>query len=116
VPDQAVYSATKHAVRAVSEELRKEAGDSVRVSVISLGFVATNFVEAVTNPEDRTQLLQSGDKFAVPPSAIARAVAFAIEQPPDVDVNEIVVRRPPKARPHHRLFCSMRLGSADLFG
>jgi len=46
----------------------------------------------VTNPEVKTQLEASWDKFAMPPEAIARAVAFAIEQPDDVDVNEIIVR------------------------
>jgi NADP-dependent 3-hydroxy acid dehydrogenase YdfG len=50
------------------------------------------FAEAVTNPEVKTQLVESRDKFAMPPEAIARAVAFAIEQPADVDVGEIIVR------------------------
>jgi NADP-dependent 3-hydroxy acid dehydrogenase YdfG len=40
----------------------------------------------------KAQLLESRDKFAMPPDAVARAIAFAIEQPPDVDVNEIVLR------------------------
>jgi len=92
VPNQAVYSGTKFAVRAISEGLRQEAGDKLRVTIISPGFVHTNFAEAVTNPEVKTQLEQSRDKFAMPPEAIARAVAFAIEQPADVDVGEIIVR------------------------
>jgi len=92
VPNQAVYSATKFAVRAISEGLRQEAGDKLRVTIISPGFVRTDFVESVTNSELRSQLTASRDRFAVPPDAIARAIAFAIEQPADVDVNEIVVR------------------------
>jgi NADP-dependent 3-hydroxy acid dehydrogenase YdfG len=48
--------------------------------------------EGVTNPEVKAQLAASRDKFAMPPDAIARALAFAIEQPADVDVNEIVIR------------------------
>jgi NADP-dependent 3-hydroxy acid dehydrogenase YdfG len=92
VPNQSVYSGTKFAVRAISEGLRQEAGDKLRVTVISPGFVRTNFAERVTNPEVKSQLAESRDRFAIPPEAIARAVAFAIEQPPDVDVNEIVIR------------------------
>jgi NADP-dependent 3-hydroxy acid dehydrogenase YdfG len=46
----------------------------------------------VTNPEVRAQLKEARDKLAIPPDAIARAIAFAIEQPSDVDVNEIVIR------------------------
>jgi NADP-dependent 3-hydroxy acid dehydrogenase YdfG len=72
--------------------LRQEAGDKLRVTIISPGFVRTNFAEAVTNPEVKVQLVESRDKFALPPEAIARAVAFAIGQPADVDVGEIIVR------------------------
>jgi NADP-dependent 3-hydroxy acid dehydrogenase YdfG len=92
VPNQAVYAATKFAVRAVSEGLRQEAGDSLRVTIISPGFVRTAFVEAVNNPDVKAQLIEARDKFAVPPDAIARAIAFAIEQPSDIDVGEIIVR------------------------
>jgi NADP-dependent 3-hydroxy acid dehydrogenase YdfG len=92
VPNQSVYSGTKFAVRAISEGLRQEAGDKLRVTIISPGFVHTNFAEAVTNPEVKAQLEGARDKFALPPEAIARAVAFAIEQPADVDVGEIIVR------------------------
>jgi len=89
VPNQSVYSATKCAVRAISEGLRMEAGEKLRVTIISPGFVNTNFAEGVTNPEVKTQLENARDKFALPPEAIARAIVFAIEQPSDVDVNEI---------------------------
>jgi NADP-dependent 3-hydroxy acid dehydrogenase YdfG len=92
VPNQSVYSATKFAVRAISEGLRQEAGDKLRVTIISPGFVRTNFAEGVTNPEVKAQLEGARDKFAMPPDAIARAIMFAIEQPADVDVGEIVVR------------------------
>jgi NADP-dependent 3-hydroxy acid dehydrogenase YdfG len=92
VPNQSVYSATKFAVRAISEGLRMEAGEKLRVTIISPGFVNTNFAEGVTNPEVKTQLENARDKFALPPEAIARAIVFAIEQPSDVDVNEIIVR------------------------
>ena len=92
VPNQSVYSATKFAVRAISEGLRMEAGEKLRVTIISPGFVNTNFAEGMTNPEVKTQLENARDKFALPPEAIARAIVFAIEQPSDVDVNEIIVR------------------------
>ena len=61
------------------------------MTIISPGFVRTNFAEGVTSPEAKVQRAASGDKFAVPPDAIARAIAFAIEQPTDIDVNEIVI-------------------------
>ena len=92
VPNQSVYSGTKFAVRAISEGLRQEAGDKLRVTIISPGFVRTNFADGVTDSKMKAQLLESRDKFAMPPDAVARAIAFAIEQPPDVDVNEIVLR------------------------
>jgi NADP-dependent 3-hydroxy acid dehydrogenase YdfG len=92
VPNMSVYSGTKFAVRAISEGLRQEAGDHLRVTIISPGMVQTNFAEGVTNQTVKAQLEQSRDTFAMPADAIARAIAFAIEQPPDVDVNEIVVR------------------------
>ncbi|AMJ64377.1 SDR family oxidoreductase [Hymenobacter sp. PAMC 26628] len=92
VPNQAVYSATKFAVRALSEGLRQEAGAHLRVTVISPGFVHTNFADGVTNPEVKAQLEAARDAMALPPAAIARAIAFAIAQPASVDVGEIIVR------------------------
>jgi NADP-dependent 3-hydroxy acid dehydrogenase YdfG len=92
VPNMSVYSGTKFAVRAISEGLRQEAGDKLRVTLISPGIVRTNFTEGVTNQELKAQLAASRDKLAMPPNAIARAIAFAIEQPADIDVNEIVLR------------------------
>ena len=91
-PNQAVYSGTKFAVRAISEGLRQEAGDALRVTIVTPGFVQTDFVESVSNPEVRAQLTTSRDTFAIPPDAIARAIAYAIEQRSSVDVGEIVVR------------------------
>src|SRR5258707_9605367 len=92
VPLQSVYAGTKNAVRAISEGLRQEAGDKLRVTIISPGFVHTDFAESMTNPEVKAQVLETRDKMAISPDAIARAIAFAIEQPADVDVGEIVVR------------------------
>ncbi|MEU8938461.1 SDR family oxidoreductase [Streptomyces goshikiensis] len=92
VPAMAVYAGTKFAVRAICEGLRQEAGDSVRVTTVSPGQVHTEFAEASSNPEIRARITQTRDRLAIPPEAIARAIAFAIEQPAEVDVNEIVVR------------------------
>ena len=91
-PNQAVYSGTKFAVRAISEGLRQEAGETIRVTLITPGFVRTDFVEGAADPELRKQLREQRDRMALDPDAIARAMAFAIEQPADVDVGEIVVR------------------------
>ena len=91
-PTMAVYAGTKFAVRAISEGLRQEAGENLRVTMITPGFVNTDFVGGITDPALRAQLEASRDRFAITPEAIARAIAFAIEQPADVDVGEIVVR------------------------
>jgi len=96
MPTMAVYSATKAAVRAIAEGLRQEVGDKLRVTIITPGFVSTDFVESVTDPRVKARLAASRDAFAIPPDAIARAIAFALEQPTEVDVNEVVV--PPTAQ------------------
>lgn len=92
VANQTVYSATKFAVRALSEGLRQEAGDKLRVTSISPGFVHTEFVQAIANPAVRAQFIAARDSMAMSPDAVARAIAFAIDQPGDVDVNEIIIR------------------------
>ena len=92
VPNMAVYCGTKFAVRAISEGLRQEAGDKLRVTVITPGFTKTNFAGSISHPELQAQTLTAMDKMAISPDAIARAMAFAIEQPADVDVGEIIVR------------------------
>jgi NADP-dependent 3-hydroxy acid dehydrogenase YdfG len=71
---------------------RQEAGENLRVTIISPGLTQTNFADSMTNPEVKAQLEQCRDTIAMPPQAIARAIAFAIEQPADVDVGEVVVR------------------------
>jgi NADP-dependent 3-hydroxy acid dehydrogenase YdfG len=92
VPAMAVYAGTKVAVRAICEGLRQESGGTLRVTTVSPGIVHTDFAEASTNDDVRTRIAGMRDEIAISPDAIARAVAFAIEQPADVDVNEIVVR------------------------
>jgi len=87
-----VYSGTKMAVRAISEGLRQEAGDKLRVTIISPGMTRTNFADGVTSPEVKAHLEEWRDAVAMPPDSVARAIAFAIEQPAGVDVGEVVVR------------------------
>lgn len=92
VPLQGVYAGTKNAVRTISEALRQEAGPHLRVTVVSPGMVRTDFTDSITDPDVRAQLGGAVAELAIGPDAIARAIAFAIEQPSDIDVNEIVVR------------------------
>jgi NADP-dependent 3-hydroxy acid dehydrogenase YdfG len=96
-PNGAVYSATKFAVRAISEGLRQEAGDKIRVTIISPGAVESELAETISNP-DAKKRIQDYRKMAIPAEAIASAMAYAIGQPGNVDVNEILIR--PTAQPN----------------
>lgn len=89
-PTGAVYSATKFAVRAISEGFRKEHGD-IRCTCIYPGVVESELAETISDPVARERM-RAYRQIAITPDAIARAIQFAIEQPADVDVNEIVVR------------------------
>ena len=91
-PTMAVYAGTKNAVRTIAEGLRQEAGTNLRVTSVSPGFVRTNLSDSMTNQKMKSQIRDRMDEIAISPDAIARTIAFAIEQPDDVDVNEIVVR------------------------
>jgi NADP-dependent 3-hydroxy acid dehydrogenase YdfG len=90
VPTGAVYCATKYAVWAISDGLRQENPD-IRVTTISPGVVATELGHDITNQGTQEFLVQLR-KTALTPDAIARAIAYAVEQPDDVDVNEVIVR------------------------
>ncbi|RYZ66056.1 MAG: SDR family NAD(P)-dependent oxidoreductase, partial [Proteobacteria bacterium] len=92
VPTMGVYAATKNAVRTVMEALRQESGPYVRVTEISPGMVATDFAASMTDDVVRAAIQRRLDEVAIPPEAIARGIAFAIEQPAEVDVNSIVIR------------------------
>ena len=91
-PGGTVYSATKFAVRAITEGLRMEhKADNIRCTIISPGAVATELPEG-SSQEDTRKNLREFYKIAVPADSVARAIAYAIEQPAEVDVNEIVIR------------------------
>ena len=89
-PTCAVYSGTKFAVRAISEGLRLETKD-IRVTIISPGVVESELASTITDPATQAAIAHYR-KVGLTPDAIARAMAYAIEQPADVDVNEIIVR------------------------
>ncbi|HEV2554560.1 MAG TPA: SDR family oxidoreductase [Bosea sp. (in: a-proteobacteria)] len=90
VPTAAVYCATKHAVRAISEGLRQE-NERIRVTCIHPGVVESELADTITDPV-AAEAMRGYRAIALQPDAIARAVRYAIEQPEDVDVSEIVVR------------------------
>jgi NADP-dependent 3-hydroxy acid dehydrogenase YdfG len=91
-PGGAVYSATKHAVRVLSEGLRQEVKPyNIRTTVISPGAVATELPNTITDT-DAAERVRGVYELAVPADSFARMVAFAMSQPEDVDVNEILFR------------------------
>lgn len=91
-PGSAVYAATKHAVRVVSEGLRQEVKPyGIRTTVISPGAVATELPDSVTEP-DIAANVRKFYEIAIPADAFADMVAFAMSQPDDVDINEILFR------------------------
>jgi len=91
-PGFTVYAATKHAVRALSEGLRQEVKPyNIRTTVISPGAVATELPNSISEP-DIAEKVRRAYEIAIPAESFARAAAFAISQPDDVDVNEILFR------------------------
>ena len=92
-PNGAVYCATKHAVRALSEGLRVEVKPyNIRTTIISPGAVATELPDSITEPDIAAGVSKFYQETAIPADSFARAVAFAMSQPEDVDINEILFR------------------------
>jgi NADP-dependent 3-hydroxy acid dehydrogenase YdfG len=90
-PGGSVYSATKFAVRALTEGLRVETrADNIRCTIISPGAVATELTEG--NSEEAREGMRELYKIAIPAESIARAIAYAIEQPAQVEIDEVVIR------------------------
>jgi NADP-dependent 3-hydroxy acid dehydrogenase YdfG len=96
-PTAAVYCATKFAVWAISEGLRKEQAGGIRVTVISPGVTESELADSISDAQAR-DAMRDYRAIAIPATAIADAIAFAVGQPPEVDVNEIIVR--PAASTH----------------
>jgi NADP-dependent 3-hydroxy acid dehydrogenase YdfG len=90
-PTAAVYCGTKYAAWAITEGLRLESPPGIRVTTVSPGVVESELAGTITDPTAQ-QAMSEYRRNAIPASAIADAVAFAVSQPPEVDVNEIVVR------------------------
>jgi NADP-dependent 3-hydroxy acid dehydrogenase YdfG len=96
-PSSAVYSATKFAVRAISEGLRQEVKPyHVRTSIISPGMTASELTNSITD-EAIKPMISMIEQMAIPAESIARAVAYVIDQPDEVDVSEMIIR--PTAQP-----------------
>jgi NADP-dependent 3-hydroxy acid dehydrogenase YdfG len=93
VPTMAVYAATKNAVRTLMEGLRQESTDGVvRTTSISPGFVDTQLDGSIDDAELRSRIRRDMTEFGIAPAAVARAIAFAIEQPDDVEIGDITIR------------------------
>jgi len=92
-PGSVVYAATKTAVRVISEGLRQEVKPwNLRTTIISPGAVATELPASITEADIAKGIRQFYEQYAIPAESFARAVAFAISQPEDVDINEILFR------------------------
>ena len=93
VPGQAVYAATKSAVRALCEVMRQElAAEGLRCTLVSPGFTDTDFISSTRDPDELASLTARRDAMAMPPQAVAETIAFAIAQPDSVDIGEVIVR------------------------
>ena len=92
-PDFAVYAATKHAVRALAEGFRQEVKPyNIRTTIISPGAVDTELPGSVTEPDIAEKIRTYYEDIAIPAESFAHAVVFAMSQPDEVDVNEILFR------------------------
>ena len=91
VPTGAVYCGTKFAAWAITEGLRQESDPAIRVTTVSPGVVTSELADSITDPH-AAEAMRTYRANAIDPDAIASAVAYALDQPADVDVNEIVVR------------------------
>jgi NADP-dependent 3-hydroxy acid dehydrogenase YdfG len=87
----AVYCGTKFAVHAISEALRQEVGGDIRVTIVAPGVVESDLAATITDPSTK-DFMDDFRRVSIPPDAIAHAIAFAVEQPDDVDVSELIVR------------------------
>jgi NADP-dependent 3-hydroxy acid dehydrogenase YdfG len=92
-PTMAVYGGVKNAVRTILEGLRQESTDGViRTTSVSPGYVRTELADSIDDPQLREQIRQNMAEFAIAPEAVARTIAFAIEEPDDVEIGDIVIR------------------------
>ncbi len=90
-PGAAVYCATKFAVRAFGEGIRMESDGTIRVTNISPGAIKTELTDHIAVPEVK-EGVKSFTSIAIDADAVARAIHFAVQQPADVDINEVIIR------------------------
>jgi NADP-dependent 3-hydroxy acid dehydrogenase YdfG len=92
-PGSAVYAATKTAARVISEGLRQEVKPyNIRTTIVSPGAVESELPQSVTEADVAAGIADFYERYAIPADSFARVVAFAIAQPDDVDINEILFR------------------------
>ncbi len=91
-PGGTVYSGTKFAVRAISEGLRHEVGGNIRTTSIEPGAIESELKHGSSHGDSSAFVKDFYQNNEIPSDSIARAIAYAIEQPADVDINEIVIR------------------------
>lgn len=92
VPMQGVYAGTKNAIRTIAEAFRQESDGTIRITGISPGFVKTDFADNIKNEEMKTAVQKGMEQMAIDPIAIANAVMYAVSQPSDVEIGDIVIR------------------------
>lgn len=93
VPEQGIYAGTKNAVRTIAEAFRQESDGCIRITGISPGYIKTDFaVKSVHTGEMKTAASEAVERMAISPEAIAHAVIYAISQPKDVEIGDIVIR------------------------
>lgn len=92
VPMQGVYAATKNAVRTFAEAFRQESDGTIRITGISPGFVKTGLVDHMKDETVRTAVKKRMHEIAIAPEAVAHAVIYALSQPKEVEIGDIVIR------------------------
>lgn len=92
VPMQGVYAGTKNAIRTITETFRQESNGEIRITGISPGFVKTDFADNIKNDTMKSVIKENMEKMAISPTAIANAVLYAIGQPSDIEIGDIVIR------------------------
>ncbi len=91
-PTMAVYAGTKNALRTAAEALRQENVPGLRVTSISPGFVDTDFADSMTDPAVRSQVRAAATEMGLSPQAVAQAIVYAVSQPAEVEIGELVLR------------------------
>lgn len=92
VPMQGVYAGTKNAIRTIGEAFRQESDGNLRITGISPGFVKTDFANGIKNEQMKSAIQNGMEQMAIDPVAIANAVIYAVSQPDDVEIGDVLIR------------------------